>query len=161
MSKINVCSFLCKECDKEEQSIKNIVNEIRVSEEKKETISIATIINGIRPENENFYLDYFIQFLCDERLSNETPPQYVHLFSVDMMPKESTECKEDLPRTVYKGAFFDTLYDSFSIHFPGKGFYELRVYLCETPLEGKAIERYKKYQKDDIEPISIYAFKVC
>lgn len=160
MSKTNVCSFLCKECSKDEQTIKNIINEIKVSQDKKESISIATIISGIKPDRETFCLDYFIQLLCDENLS-EDKKKCLHLFSVTMIPRDSEECQGiDRMKTGYDGSFFHTLYDDVSISFPEKGYYELRVFMSDQSIAGTAKERYIKYQEENIEPITVYSFKV-
>ncbi|EOS68048.1 hypothetical protein C818_04215 [Lachnospiraceae bacterium MD308] len=162
MSNINICAFICKNADEQEQTIKNIMNEIEKVDEEKLSLFIATIINGVEVERDKFYLDYFIRYVCDFEQNNKKGP-FTHLFSLiiqkDEMQKLGNKGSQEL-KAAYKNAFFSTSYDAIKIKFPQKGFYELEVFEDEKEIKGDWRKRYRRYEKDNHKPVSVYSFVV-
>ncbi len=161
MSNINICAFICKKADEQEQTINNIVNEIEMIEGKSLCLFVVTIINGVEFDRTNIYLDYFIRYVCDFKQECEKRP-FIHLFSLttqkSKMHKVGKGGNQEL-KAIYE-AFFGTSYDEIEIDFPKKGFYELEVFESEEEIKGDWRKRYKKYETDDKKPVSVYSFAV-
>ncbi len=162
MSKINICAFIAKNANGQEQTINNIVNEIEMVEGKKLSLVIVTIINGIEFDKSNIYLDYFIRYVCDFEQKCEKRP-FTHLFSSTTQKSKikKREGEGNLEfKMLYENTFFDTSYDEIEIGFPKKGFYELEVFENEENISGDWRKRYGQYGKVDKKPVSVYGFAV-
>lgn len=157
MGNLNVCSLICKNVDKQEQIIKNIVNEIEMPSNEDANIVVVTIVNGIEIEEKEFNFDYFLNYLGDD---DAKKPMYAPLFSVKMCIKEGNKITGK--KTQHRNSLFEILYDEIDPKFPGKGNYELEVYLNDED-NGKdlsAKDRYEDYKEKNKRPISIYGFVV-
>ena len=162
MNGYNICAFLCKNCDRDEQSIENIINEIEYVPDSKINMYVVTIATGIKEEKENIFLDYFIRCVRDDDSEEKKAGnKFTYLYSLEVRDKQDENSnKKNTKVSCYEGSMFAVSYDKVSIRFPCKGCFELQVFETNENMSKSAKERYKEYRINGKKPISLFSFNV-
>ncbi len=155
MKNLNFNVAICKSFDDETKTATEFVNEIKV-QNNKANITFFCMISGCG-ESKQMQFDFVLIAIDVEHKEYNQKGSY--LFSLTMK-REEVDSKEHLKSIMGSNAFQEIGAYSREVKFPGKGYYELAVYLV-TEKNKEEMDRMKIYAEEGTSPIATYAFRAC
>lgn len=152
---LNVFAAVCKEYNRETNSIIGIYNKVEIENDRMD-LCVFTGINYVgRPDNQSdFALDYYLKCIEDK---DDTGQNGKKIPLYGMSGRNHFKDKE--MKYMANSIMFS---EERNIYVPCSGIYELQVYSTEESLlkEKNSKERYKKYQDDNQLPQSVFRFEI-
>lgn len=168
VSKFNVNIIMCSEVNDDTTIINGIFDTIELGSDNKISFKLVTLINSVNDKKEKFLLVYLI-----EKLSENGEKHKIRLLTVNEMTSKNADNVDKHSQHLVKSSIPDSGQSIIAQHlkdvdFPGKGFYEIQVYMFDLDdeknkelLSGTISNEFlKKINSTKEDIVSTYGFEV-
>lgn len=169
VSKFNVNIIMCSDVNEDTTIINGIFDTIELGSDNKISFKLVTLINSVNDKKEKFLLVYLI-----EKLSENGEKHKIRLLTVNEMTSKNVGNESDKQsQHLVKSSIPNSGQSIIAQHlkdvdFPGKGFYEIQVYMFDLDdeknkelLSGTISNEFlKKINSTKEDIVSTYGFEV-
>lgn len=168
VSKFNVNIIMCSDVNDDTTIINGIFDTIELGSDNKISFKLVTLINSVNDKKEKFLLVYLI-----EKLSENGEKHKIRLLTVNEMTSKNADNVDKHSQHLVKSSIPDSGQSIIAQHlkdvdFPGKGFYEIQVYMFDLDdeknkelLSGTISNEFlKKINSTKKDIVSTYGFEV-
>lgn len=168
VSKFNVNIIMCSDVNDDTTIINGIFDTIELGSDNKISFKLVTLINSVNDKKEKFLLVYLI-----EKLSENGEKHKIRLLTVNEMTSKNADNVDKHSQHLVKSSIPDSGQSIIAQHlkdvdFPGKGFYEIQVYMFDLDDEKNkellsgtiSNEFFKKINSTKEDIVSTYGFEV-
>ena len=168
VSKFNVNIIMCSDVNDDTTIINGIFDTIELGSDNKISFKLVTLINSVNDKKEKFSLVYLI-----EKLSENGEKHKIRLLTVNEMTSKNADNVDKHSQHLVKSSIPDSGQSIIAQHlkdvdFPGKGFYEIQVYMFDLDdeknkelLSGTISNEFlKKINSTKEDIVSTYGFEV-
>ena len=168
VSKFNVNIIMCSDVNDDTTIINGIFDTIELGSDNKISFKLVTLINSVNDKKEKFLLVYLF-----EKLSENGEKHKIRLLTVNEMTSKNADNVDKHSQHLVKSSIPDSGQSIIAQHlkdvdFPGKGFYEIQVYMFDLDdeknkelLSGTISNEFlKKINSTKEDIVSTYGFEV-